>query len=66
MSVIVLARAAKTGKMLLSYKSNDFADGACIGEADAPSPQLEVSRVVVRKTEFELSKEGVPWAYVRA
>lgn len=53
--MIVLARVAKTGKMLLSYKSNDFADGACIGEADAPSPQLEVSRVVVRKTEFELS-----------
>lgn len=63
--MIVLARVAKTGKMLLSYKSNDFADGACIGEADAPSPQLEVSRVV-RKTEIELSWEGVAWVYVSA
>lgn len=53
--MIVPARVAKTGDILLRYKSNDFADGACIGEADGPSPQLEVSRVTVRKNEFELS-----------
>lgn len=52
--MIVLARVAKTGDILLSYKSND---GACIGEADALFPQLEVSRVEVRKTEFEPSQE---------
>lgn len=53
--MIVPARVAKTGDILLSYKSNDFADGACIGKADGPSPHLEVSRVTVRKNESELS-----------